>query len=94
MTQEEFRKRMKALLDKETAIRKEKDNLQNEYLASYPIQPGDKCVDESGSLCWLNRTVFLGYRNTRPYYLINYPKTDGTRSKREKYYFGKLTKVE
>lgn len=94
MTQEEFKKRMEVLSDKEKAIKNERRNLQNEYLAIYPIQPGDKCVDENGTVCWLSRLVFTSSNQTRPFCLINYPKTDGTRSKREKYYFGKLTKVK
>ena len=94
MTQEEFRKRMKALLDKENAIQQEKKNLQNKYLASYPLQPGGKCINEVGITCWLNRVVFMSSSQTRPFHLINYPKKDGTRSKKEEYYFGKLTKVE
>lgn len=94
MTQEEFKKRMKALIDKEMAIQQEKRNLQNEYLASYPLQPGDKCINEVGTTCWLSRVVFTSSNQTRPYHLINYPKMDGTRSKREEYYFDKLTKVK
>lgn len=94
MTQEEFKKRMKALIDKEMAILQEKRNLQNEYLASYPLQQGDKCINEEGTTCWLSRVVFTSNIQTRPYHLINYPKKDGNRSKREEYYFGKLTKVK
>ncbi|WP_337385853.1 hypothetical protein [Prevotella sp.] len=94
MTQEEFEKRMSVLKGKEMAIQQEIRNLQDEYLVSYPIQPGDKCVNENGTTCWLSRVVFTSCYQTSPLHLINYPKMDGTRSKREEYYFNKLTKVE
>ena len=94
MTQEEFEKRMSVLKGKEMAIQQEIRNLQDEYLVSYPIQPGDKCINEEGTTCWLSRVVLTSSNQTRPYHLINYPKMDGTRSKREEYYFGKLTKVK
>lgn len=94
MTQEEFKRRIRALSEKIMAIRQEMKDLQDEYIACYPIQPGDKCVNENGTTCWLSRIVFSGCERTYPLFLINYPKKDGTRSKREEYYFGKLTKVE
>lgn len=45
MTKEEFEKRMSALNKKRVAITQEMRNLQDEYVSSYPIKLGDKCVD-------------------------------------------------
>lgn len=94
MTQEEIKERLRALVNKKKVINLEIEKLQDEYIASCPLQPGDKCINEEGTTCWLSRVVFTSNIQTRPFHLINYPKKDGTRSKREEYYFGKLTKVK
>ena len=51
MTQKEFEKHMKVLEDKRTAIQREMQNMQAEYIANYPIQPDNKCVDRKGKIC-------------------------------------------
>lgn len=93
MTKEEFEKRMSALYEKRVAITREMKNLQDEYVSNYPIKPGDKCVDEQGRICWLCRISFWNSSSTSPQILVNYTKMDGTRSKREQYAYGEVTKV-
>lgn len=92
MTQEEFEKRMSVLKGKSVEIEREIKNLQKEYLSSYPIQPNDKCIDSEGRVCWIIRLFFAYSINV--YFKVNYQKKDGSRSKREQYYFGKVTKIE
>lgn len=82
MTQEEFKNRMKALIDKEMAIRQEKRDLQNEYLASYPLQPGDKCVDKEGKFYWVDRLLFWDTSSISPTIFAYPQKKDGTLYKR------------
>lgn len=94
MKQEVFKERMDALNVKLRVIENEIRELQEEYIATYPIQPGDKCINENGVTCWLSRIVFIGIYETKPSFLVNYSRKDGTRSKRDEYFFGKLTKVE
>ena len=94
MTQEEFKERMNALNVKLDVIKNEIRELQKDFAATYPIQKGDKCVNENGVTCWLSRIVFIGLYATTPLLLINYSRKEGTRSKREEYYYGELTKVE
>lgn len=94
MKQEVFEERMSALNVKLNVIKNEIRELQEDFVATYPIQPGDKCVDENGTTCWLSRIVFTSKYATEPSFLVNYSRKDGTRSKREEYFWGKLTKVE
>lgn len=94
MKQEVFQERMDALSVKPRVVENEIRELQEEYIATYPIQPGDKCIDENGKPCWLSRIVFANIYSTHPLFLVNYPKMDDTRSKQEEYVYGKLTKVE
>lgn len=94
MKQEVFKERMDALNVKLRVIENEIRELQEEYIATYPIQPGYKCINENGVTCWLSRIVFIGIYETKPSFLVNYSRKDGTRSKRDEYFFGKLTKVE
>lgn len=94
MKQEVFKERMDALNVKLRVIENEIRELQEEYIATYPIQPGDKCINENGVTCWLSRIVFIGIYETKPSFLVNYSRKDGIRSKRDEYFFGKLTKVE
>ena len=89
-----FIERMGALNVKLRVIENEIRELQEEYIATYPIQSGDKCINEEDVQCWLSRIVFKNINPTRPLFLVNYPKMDGNRSKQEEFYFGKLTKVE
>ena len=63
MTQEEFEKCIKALVDKKNAIQQEIGKLQDEYLVSYPVQPNDMCVDENGTLSGSSLTMIEGVRN-------------------------------
>ena len=94
MTQEEFEKRMSVLKDKSRAIEREIKNLQNEYLSSYPIQPNDKCIDREGRVFWISRLIFATPHSINVHCMVNYQNKDGSRSKREQYYFGKITKIE
>mgnify|MGYP006935588192 CR=1 FL=1 len=94
MTQEEFEKRMSVLKGKSVAIEREMKNLQNEYLSSYPIQPNDKCIDSEGKVYWISRFIFSYAHSINVHCLVNYQNKDGSRSKREQYYFGKITKIE
>lgn len=94
MTQEEFEKRMSVLKGKSVEIEREIKNLQKEYLSSYPIQPNDKCIDSEGRVCWIIRLFFATPYSINVYCMVNYQKKDGSRSKREQYYFGKVTKIE
>ncbi len=94
MKQEVFKERMDALNVKLRVIENEIRELQEEYIATYPIQPGDKCINENGVTCWLSRIVFTNTYATKPSFLVNYSRKDGTRSKHDEYFGGKLTKVE
>lgn len=94
MKQDVFQERMNALSVKPRVVENEIRELQEEYIATYPIQPGDKCIDENGKPCCLNRIVFLSTYSHRPLFLVNYLKKDGTRSKLKVCVYGKLTKVE
>lgn len=94
MTQEEFEKRMRVLKSKRMTIEREIKNLQNEYLSSYPIQPNDKCIDSEGKVYWISRLIFATPNSINVHCMVNYQNKDGSRSKREQYYFGKITKIE
>ena len=94
MTQEAFEKRMSVLKGKSVAIEREIKNLQKEYLSSYPIQPNNKCIDSEGKVCWISRLILTTPYSINVHYMVNYQKKDGSRSKREQYYFGKITKIE
>ena len=94
MKQEVYKERMDALNVKLRVIENEIRELQEEYIATYPIQPGDKCINENGVTCWLRRIVFTSTYATKPSFLVNYSRKDGTRSKHDEYFGGKLTKVE
>lgn len=85
---------MKALIDKEMAIQQEERDLQNEYLSSYPIQPNDKCIDKEGKVYWISRLIFATPHSMNVHCMVNYQNKDGLRSKREQYYFDKITKIE
>lgn len=94
MTQEEFEKRMSVLKGKRMAIEREIKNLQNEYLSSYPIQPNDKCIDSEGKVYWISRLILATPNSINVHCMVNYQNKDGSRSKREQCYFGKITKIE
>lgn len=94
MTQEEFKNRMSVLKNKSVAIEREIKNLQNEYLSSYPIQPNDKCIDSEGKVYWISRLILATPNSINVHCMVNYQNKDGSRSKREQYYFGKITKIE
>ena len=93
MTKKEFEKRMSALKEKHFAITQEMVQLQNEYISGYPVKPGDKCVDERGKICWVCGMRFWEASSTFMRILVNPAKKDGTRSKREEYAYGEVTKV-
>ncbi len=94
MTQEEFKERLRALVNKKKVINLEIEKLQDEYLANYPIQPGDKCIDSEGKVYWISRLFLATPHSINVHCLVNYQNKDGSRSKREQYYFGKITKIE
>lgn len=94
MTKKEFEKRMSALNEKRVAITQEMVQLQNEYISSYPVKPGDKCVDEQGKICWVIDMRFWEASSTWMRILVNPAKKDGTRSKREEYAYGEVTKIQ
>ena len=94
MTREEFKKRMSVLKGKSMTIEREIKNLQNEYLSSYPIQPNDKCIDSDGKVFWISRLIFATRHSINVHCMVNYQNKDGSRSKREQYYFGNFTKIE
>lgn len=94
MTQEEFEKRMSVLKGKRVAIEREIKSLQNEYLSSYSIQPNDKCIDSEGKVCWISRLILATPNSINVHCMVNYQNKDGSRSKREQYCFGKITKIE
>lgn len=94
MTQKEFEKHMEVLEDKRTAIQREMQNMQAEYIANYPIQPDDKCVDRKGKICWVKELLFWTDLSTRLIIVVNYTNKDGSRSKRGRYiYDGDITKL-
>ena len=94
MTKEEFEKHMKVLDDKRIAIQQEMTNMQAEYIANYPIQPDDKCVDKEGKICWVKKLLFWTDLSTRLIIVVNYTNKDGSRSKRGYYLFdGYITKL-
>lgn len=93
MTKQEFEKRMSALKEKHFAITQEMVQLQNEYISGYPIKIGDKCTDEQGKICWVADMRFWSAESTWMHILVNPAKKDGTRSKREEYAYGEVTKV-
>ncbi len=94
MTKKEFEKRMNALNEKQDAIRQEMVKLQVDYISSYPVKPGDKCVDEQGKICWVVDIRFWEASSTWMRILVNPAKKDGTRSRREEYAYGELTKIQ
>lgn len=95
MTQEEFKERLTVLVDKKNAIKQEIKKLQDEYLANYPIQPGDMCVDKEGKFCWVDRLLFWDTSATSPTIFAYPQKKDGTRAKRsEQVITNSITKIE
>lgn len=93
MTKKEFEKRMSVLKEKHFAITQEMVQLQNKYLSGYPIKIGDKCTDEQGKICWVCDMRFWDASSTFMRILVNPAKKDGTRSKREEFAYGEVTKV-
>lgn len=93
MTEEDFRKQMRALNEKEMEIAHQKYELQRQYLKEYPIQINDKCVDSNGKVCWVCKIHFYDTSATYPRFTVNYAKKDGTRSNREQNAW-EITKVE
>lgn len=95
MTEEDFVKQMRVLKEKELEIKHQMYELQQQYLKEYPLQVNDKCVDSDGKVCWISRIYFYSSSaTTHPYFMVNYAKKDGTRSNREQYAWGGITKVE
>lgn len=82
MTQEEIKERLKSLVDKKNAINLEIEKLQDECLANYPIQPGDKCVDKEGKFYLVDRLLFWDTSSISPTIFAYPQKKDGTLHKR------------
>ena len=94
MTQEEIKERLKSLVDKKNAINLEIEKLQDECLANYPIQPGDKCVDKEGRFYWVDRLLFWDTSSISPTIFAYPQKKDGTRYKRsEQVITDSITKI-
>lgn len=94
MTQEEFKERLTALVDKKNAIKQEIKKLQDENLANYPIQPGDMCVDKEGRFYWVDRLLFWDTSATSPTIFAYRQKKDGTLHKRsEQVITDSITKI-
>lgn len=94
MTQEEFKERLTALVDKKNAIKQEIKKLQDEYLAIYPIQPGDMCVDKEGKFYWVDRLLFWDTSSISPTIFAYRQKKDGTLHKRsEQVITDSITKI-
>lgn len=95
MTQEEFKERLTALVNKKKVINLEIEKLQDECLANYPIQPGDKCVDKEGKFYLVDRLLFWDTSATSPTIFAYPQKKDGTRAKRsEQVFTNSITKIE
>ena len=92
MTQEEFKKKISDIQNKMSDLRAEIRQAQKEYMDSYPINSGDKCIDSNGKVCWFSRICFT-YSASTPDIKVFYPKKDGTRSMREQNAYGAVTKV-
>ncbi len=82
MTQEEIKERLKSLVDKKNAINLEIEKLQDECLANYPIQPGDKFVDKEGKFYLVDRLLFWDTSSISPTIFAYPQKKDGTLHKR------------
>ena len=93
MTKKEFENCMSALNEKRNAITQEMIQLQNEYISSYPVKIGDKCTDEQGKICWVCDMRFFEASSTWMRILVNPVNKNGTRSKREQYAYGEVTKI-
>lgn len=94
MTQEEIKERLRALVNKKKVINLEIEKLQDEYLANYPIQPGDKCVDKEGRFYWVDRLLFWDTSATSPTIFAYRQKKDGTLHKRsEQVITDSITKI-
>ena len=94
MTQEEIKERLKSLVDKKNAINLEIEKLQDECLANYPIQPGDKCVDKEGKFYWVDRLLFWDTSSISPTIFAYRQKKDGTLHKRsEQVITDSITKI-
>lgn len=94
MTQEEIKERLRALVNKKKVINLEIEKLQDECLANYPIQPGDKCVDKEGRFYWVDRLLFWDTSATSPTIFAYRQKKDGTLTKRsEQVITDSITKI-
>lgn len=78
MTEEDFRKQMRVLKEKELEIKSQMYELQKQYLKEYPIQINDKCVDRNGKVCWVCKIHFYDLSTTGLQFMVNYAKKDGT----------------
>lgn len=94
MTEDDFVKQMRVLGEKESETKHQMYELQRQYLKEHPLQVNDKCIDSDGKVCWISRIYFCSSSATHPYFMVNYAKKDGTRSNREQYAWGGITKVE
>lgn len=74
-------------------IRDEIQNIQKKYCEEYSLQPGDECLDARGNKCWFVKLDFYGSTSFIYQPVVNYPKKDGTKSKRNCAVYKEVTKV-
>lgn len=95
MTKEEFITRVKALVAEMKEIEQEIKNVQEQYKSTYPVQPGDMCLDSQGKVCWIKDVSFWQYEPESVDIVVNYQKADGTRAKRALHLYSEnIKKIE
>ena len=95
MTKEEFITRIKALVAEKAEIEQEIKNVQEQYKSTYPVQPGDMCLDCQGKVCWIKDVSFWQYEPESVDITVNYQKADGTRAKRALHLYSEnIKKIE
>lgn len=94
MEKEVLDKKVAELRSKIFELQNEIRQLQQQYIAEFPIKAGDKCVDGMGSPCWFVRVYFDGNMDSHQRFKVNYPKKDGTRSGHEQNCYSNLVKCE
>lgn len=94
MTEEQFTQIMGVFKKQHASIEADMLKAQNAYIESYPIKEGDKCKDGNGKVCWLKGLRFADVTSTKPDFIVNYAKNDGTRSCRDMYAHTGIVKIE
>ncbi len=94
MEKEVLDQKVAELRNKIVGLQNEIRQLQQQYIAEFPIKAGDKCVDGMGTPCWFVRVYFDSNMNSHQRFKVNYPKKDGTRSGHEQNCYSDLVKCE